>query len=112
MFKPILAGMFSAMSVNRKLRELHSRIDALESSLNLTATDCAETETVTIAEPEPEKAEETVTETVEAAFDWRTTDDATALKAWAIENHGLEIKGNKKADTIRTEIRGFLEVED
>ena len=42
-------------------------------------------------------------------FDWKTSDDASELKAFAMKEFGLEIKGNKKADTVRSEIEGFLE---
>ncbi len=49
------------------------------------------------------------TQTENAGFDWEASDDAQALKEFAMEEYGLEIKGNKKADTVRKEIAEFLE---
>lgn len=47
-----------------------------------------------------------------AVFDWRTSEDVAALKEYAKESFDLEIKGNKKADTVREEIREFLSLKD
>lgn len=98
-FKPILMGNFGPVAVSRRLREIHKRIDELEEMLSGKAVN----ETVDSAETvilEDSKEEE--------SFDWKTCDDAQALKAYALEKHGLSIKGNKKAETVREEIEAFI----
>jgi len=59
---------------------------------------------------EPLDEEKTETETVTVEFDWRTTEDLDALKAWALETHGLSLVGNvKKIETARGQINEFLQ---
>lgn len=111
-FKPIMAGIFNAMSVNRKLREIWAAIEVLNEAAGITDEEPApapETETADSAEtvvieqpPEPE-------EPSEPEFDWKTTNDVGALKDWAVEMHGLEIKGNKKPETVRAEINAHMQ---
>lgn len=108
MFKAMHQGTFGVLAVNRKLRELWTAIEEIRAHIGMT-----DGEAETVAE-----APVTVTETVaeqpkeeEPAFDWKTSDDVPALKAFALETFGLEIKGNKKAETVRSEIMGFIEVQ-
>lgn len=104
MYKAIRAGMFGALSVNVRMREIWDAINEIRAAIGIKE---AAKETVTV------DSAETVVETVadepaEEQFDWKTSDDAAALKAFAREKFGLEIRGNKRADTVREEIEGFL----
>ena len=110
-FKAILHGMFGAITVTKRLRDVWDAIKAIDARLTaLETADSAETVadegTQTIAEPvvaeEPEPEEP-------AGFNWQTCDDAQDLKEFALTEFNLEIKGNKRADTIRNEIEGYLE---
>lgn len=108
MFKPLTTGLFNPMAVNRKLREIWEAIEQLQEVNGLKeAEPVQDTDTFTVDGGETIEIEAKPVE-----WDWRTTDDANALKEWALSEHGLEIKGNKKADTIRKEIEGFLSTED
>lgn len=110
-YKAIMIGMFGVMSVNRNFRTLTDKCNELEARLD--AIDGGVVETVADEAAQPVDAEPEQTETVadekDQPFDWKTSDDAAALKAFALDQFGLGIKGNKKADTIRKEIEGFLE---
>ena len=115
MFKPITAGLFGVATINRKLREIWAAIDELRSLAGVVseqAESVTKDSAETVIEIAADVAKEVVEEAIEDAFDWKTTEDAAALKEWALDEHGLEIKGNKKADTIRKEILGFLSIED
>ena len=112
-FKAIMSGMFNAITVNRRLKdvsaalnELNSRIDALGGIEPAAVTS---DESAKVAEA-PVAAESTDTLQEEPTFDWQTSDDVVALKEFALERFKLEIKGNKKADTVRKEIAAYLEV--
>lgn len=118
-FKAIMSGNFGVLSVNRRLRELHNRVDELEALINGgPVTHEAPEQAAPVVEPESAKETETVdsaeTEIIEAdagpaPFDWKTTEDVAALKEFAKIEFGLAIKGNKKVETVRAEIEGFLE---
>ena len=112
-FRAIMQGNFGAISVNNRFRELYERIDALEARIG------TETPEIHAAIVEPEDTATTNTaDTVtledqedERDFNWRECEDATDLKEFALLEFGLSIKGNKKADTVRAEIKGFLETQ-
>jgi len=95
--KPIMSGMFNSITVNNRIRLLVDKINELEARLDA------------LAPVAPAEAE-TVTATVESEteFDLNTCDDPAELKAYALANYGLTITGNKKADTIRNEIKDHL----
>jgi len=106
-----MAGNFGAISVNNRLRELHERIDALEARIGDETPEihAPVLETVTTS---PETVTTNTAETVVVdPFDWKTSEDVAALKAFAFTDLGLTIKGNKKADTVRAEIEGFLQAQ-
>ena len=96
-----MAGNFGAISVNNRLRELHERIDALEARIGTETPEihAAIVETVTRDSAEVITLEQ---------FDWKTSGDVKALKEFALSEFGFEVKGNKKAGTVRAEIEAHL----
>ena len=111
-FIPI-RNLANLIPINARLRylfesvaELKSRLDALEGVKPAAVTS---DESAKVVEA-PVAAESTDTLQEEPAFDWQTSDDVVALKEFALERFKLEIKGNKKADTVRKEIAAYLEV--
>lgn len=108
-FKAIMQGNFGAISVNNRLRGLHERIEALESAVDALT---GKKEPVVHDEPtETANSAETVVLENEPFFDWQLCDDVQDLKDYALLELGLTIRGNKKADTVRAEIKGFLETQ-
>lgn len=110
-FKTIMAGNFGPIAVNNRLRQLHERIEKLEALIE-------SDEPVIHAEPEnatetaPDTATDNSADTVTfESFNWQESDDVQAMKSFAKDTFGLEIRGNKKADTVRKEIEGFLETQ-
>lgn len=109
-YKP-LRSLSNLIPINARFRaayeaigELKSRLDAIEgkgASANAESFDESEQ---TIAEPKKES---------ESVGDesWRDIKDASALKEFALEMWGFEIKGNKKPETIIAEIDEFLEAQ-
>lgn len=133
-FQAISAGLFGAHAVNRVLISLHERISALEAQVEgkeapegsnppdtITADSASEggppVEPEVASDPievfDPELAARQAEEKAEAAkneppeFDYETCEDKSALREFA-KSKGLTIMGNKKAETIRNEIREFL----
>lgn len=106
-FTALTSGMFSVMAINRKLREIWVAIEAIEAHVGMAEAETTDESTKVVAEPQ--EVAETASEPV---FDWKTSDDVSSLKEFAMEKLGLEIKGNKKADTVRNEIYNFLELQE
>ena len=84
------------------VNELTARIDALEGNSGQHAP-LEETETVSADADLQEPAE------LEPAFDWNTSNSQADLKAFALAQYGLTIKGNKKPETIRAELAAHIE---
>lgn len=124
MFTPIQAGLFGVISINRKLRELWTAVMENRAALNElreaaglepVGAKVAEAPVEVQPEPAPETEQDgpepkTDAESDEAtSFDWQTSDDVEAIRAWALETHNLKIGSNiKKADTARGQIEAFL----
>ena len=108
-FKRIMPGLFNVMTVNRKLREIWDAIEEIRDVVyeGREIPESADVSEKVIVEPETEVA--TVDAATEQPFDWKTSDDSSALKEFALSEFNLEIKGNKKADTVRNEIYNHLE---
>lgn len=100
MFKPLMSGMFNAVAVNRKLRQIWAAIDEIKEFQE-------PEQAVEVSTEAPETVSEDSAETVVQEVDLEEF-DSNALKAWAWDTHALKITGNKKADTIRAEIKEFL----
>lgn len=105
-YKAIMAGVFGSRAVNVRFQQVWEELEAIKAQLGIT-DDQKETKTVNTAQTEVISTEVANTPP-EDAFDWKTCDDAQVLKEFALSEFGLEIKGNKKADTVRKEIEGFL----
>jgi hypothetical protein len=101
-FRAIMGGNFGPVAINKRLRELHERIDALEAEL--------------CKEPVVHEAPETVTSNSAEVvtldrFDWQTCEDADDLREYALCELGLTVQKNAKAETVRSKITGFLETQ-
>lgn len=101
-----LRSLSNLIPINARFRalyeavgELVKRVSALEDG-GATTSDESEQSFV-----EPPKESSTV-------GSWRDIEDAGLLKEYAFAEYGLEIKGNKKADTIIREIECFLEAKE
>lgn len=97
-YTPLTSGLFGPVAVNRKLKQLWDEIDTLKAVI----AEMSERKEIEHVELNPE-------EQTEEEFNWRTSQNATALKDFAFESLGVTIKGNKKPETIRDEIKEFIE---
>jgi hypothetical protein len=109
-FKTIKVLNLSALNkANRRVWdyavELEKRIAELENKSCCKVETIVGPESIVVIETE----EEVITE--DSPFDWAECEDAATLKAWAKEEHALEIKGNKKPETIKQEIADYLSKE-
>ena len=111
-FKALLPGMFNVIGVNRKLREIWAAIDEIREYVyeNKPMSEAEPVAESVATEPVAE-TETVVDEPDEPTFSWQTSEDVVSLKEFALLELGLTIKGNKKPETIRKEIEGFLEAQ-
>ena len=107
LFRALMPSMFNARVITMCFREVWEALKSIEARLDVldggNVAESVATEPVVEVEP-------VIVEPEEKAFDWKTSEDAKAMKDFALSEFGLGIKGNKKAATIRKEIEGFLSV--
>lgn len=104
--------------LNRKMKEiidevnaLREEVDELKSGSFAVATG-AESETTSESETvELESSAEEGSGEAET-FDWETSDDVIALKKYSLDKFGKAIKGNKRAETVREEIKAMINSEE
>lgn len=108
-FKAITAGLFNAITVTKRLRVMWEAITSLDERLKAVecGADAQTTHEATVTIAEPVEASEPAISAVDVNS-WRAITDTAALKEFALDAYGLEIKGNKKAETIIAEIDTYL----
>ena len=105
--------------INAKLRylfgavaEILTRLEALEPQAVETVADTPVEVVAPVAEAVTVDESQVIDGNTSKPFDWKTSDDAGALKQFAADEFDLEIKGNKKADTVRAEIAEYLALKE
>lgn len=107
-FKAIIGGGYRPTVINARFREMAEAITELQNAAGIST----ETETTQAVIPVATVETETVTAEAQDApedFDWRTTTDAEALKAYALVKYDLKIR-KFKLESIRAEIESYISI--
>lgn len=102
-YKAIQCSFINARVINARLIAIWEALEELK-ALTGQLPD-SENETVSV---ETEAQEVVINEAQESGFDWQGSDNVEALKAFAREKYGLNIR-KFKIESVRAEIASFIE---